>query len=783
MKTGIGGTTAILACVAWTAAQADVEQEIDVPAQDLSSALTELGRETGLLISARSDVLEDRDTSGVNGRMTPNEALTQLLAGTGLHAISIASDSAVVTQNASDPALFDLGTIILTGERVERDIFNTASSVEAFDGETVDENPQNNDLEAIFEDVANITTGTGNTAPVIRGVNSAGEISGGALGTIAGTLPRATVTLDGRNLSPNETIYGTTSVFDTEAIEVFRGPQTTSQGANAIAGAINVRTRDPIFEREAAVRVEGASDNGRAFSLMFNTPVSDSVALRFVIDHEEQDTFFRFVPGAPGAVVEGTATKVRQDVARLKLLFEPLAMPQLRSKLTINYSEFAGPQNQFLSLPLSANVVSVLGGVPSFSGETLGFVHDISYDFENGFTLRNQYQYSEARSTRSFLPGPADDFDQTIIDLSNETILEFSPDGGSFSGIAGLYYRQTEEDSPAVGAILQGDRQGYGVFGEFTQRFSDAFDLTAGLRYQANDQARFAAFTPLPGVVLPVLNFEQGFDAWLPKLAVGYQPSEDTRFALQVSRGYNPGGGAVVLTSLVPYTFEEEEVTSVELSVRHRSADGRLFLAANLFYNAYDDYQLFVGQLLPAPVPPLFSAQAGRLFNVDDVQTYGLEVSAEYQARDDLYLFGSLGLLGTDVGNLGPAVAAFTGSTNGNGNELPLAPNVTLSIGADYQVTDRLRVGGRVNYTSDYFSEITNDPGLKVGNYVLLDVNAAYEITDRAELYGYVNNIFDTQEAISLSRFGTPIGAPLGPISGGSITTPREFGFGIRATF
>lgn len=770
------GTTAIVgsAFAAPASAQQKTGGIIDVPSQELVTAIEELSAETGRPIAVNADAVGSQRSRAVRGPMTARQALEIMIADPDVFVSEFGDGSLVVTRNAfnlvaqNETDVFDLGTLVLRGERVERDVFNTASSVEAFDGEAIDANPQDNDLESVFDNAANITTGTGNQAPTIRGINSAGEISGGALGTLAGALPRASFTVDGRNLTANETIYGTTSVFDTEVVEVFRGPQTTSQGANAIAGAINVRTRNPVFEQEFAARGEVAEDDGRAFSLMANTPLSDSFAARFVYDYEKQDLFFDLVPDG---VAIREAEERRQETARLKLLWEPVDLPQLSTQLTLSYSEFHAPQNQSLTAPFD-DLESDTNGFPppAFIGDTRALIHDISYDFENGFSVRNQFQYSDADSLRTNGTGGLGDFPQNIRDRSNETILTYDPAGGSLTGILGFYVRETEETSPGSELFdLDGERTGRGIFGEFTQRFQNGFDVTAGLRYQENDQRRIGSsfFSPTP-----LLDVDAKFRAWLPRLAVGYDYTENTRFAFQVSRGYNPGGGAVILTTLEGYEFDEEFVTNYELSVRHRSADGRLFLTGNLFYSDYEDYQLFVDRQVP-PAPPLFSTQAGRVFNVDDVKTFGFEGTAAYQLNDDLVVNGSLGLLNTDVGALGQEVADFTGGDNVSDNELPFAPSLTLGIGADYQITPRFNIGGQVNYTGDYFSTINNEAGTKVGDFAIVDIRASYLIDDGIEFYGYVNNLFDTLEETSVSADGRF----------GSITPPREIGLGIRATF
>lgn len=137
--------------------QAETLRPIDVPAQPLPSALTELADETGLTVMAPREILEGKESRTVSGTMTPQAALSQMLKETGLMVQVQNNTGAIVSQDALKDS-FDLGTLILRGERVERDIFNTASSVEAFDGETIEANPQDNDVESLFENVPNITT-------------------------------------------------------------------------------------------------------------------------------------------------------------------------------------------------------------------------------------------------------------------------------------------------------------------------------------------------------------------------------------------------------------------------------------------------------------------------------------------------------------------------------------------------------------------------------------------------------------------------------------------------
>src|ERR1700691_3466089 len=57
------------------------------------------------------------------------------------------------------------------------------------------------------------------------------------------------------------------TLFDTQQIEVLRGPQGTAYGANALAGLISVRTADPGSDFELNSEVTGADYDTRAASL------------------------------------------------------------------------------------------------------------------------------------------------------------------------------------------------------------------------------------------------------------------------------------------------------------------------------------------------------------------------------------------------------------------------------------------------------------------------------------------------------------------------------------
>ena len=134
--------------------------------------------------------------------------------------------------------------------------------------------------------------------------------------------------------------------------------------------------------------------------------------------------------------------------------------------------------------------------------------------------------------------------------------------------------------------------------------------------------------------------------------------------------------------------------------------------------------------------------------------------------NDRLRLIGSLGFLRSEIKEISTAAAPIVG------NELPFTPDVTASLGFDYELSPGFAVGGQVRFTDSYFSDIANTQIARVSSYTTLDLRASYQLSDAAQMYVYVNNVFDEIAPVSLFGVTPRIG---------STSSPREIGFGVRA--
>ena len=656
-----------------------------------------------------------------------------------------------------------LAPITVTGEKVDRDMMDTASSVAVLSGEEIEAKAGKSDVASAIAGTPNVIYTDSVSTPIIRGQNSEGPHTG-ANAFFGGTVPRATVNLDGHYLDYNELYFGATSAWDVDSVEVFRGPQTTSQGANAIGGAIIVNTKDPTFEREGAYRLEFGNYDHRRASLMWNTPLGSDFAARVTLDYSARDTFIDYVE--PSFIQNEIGEDFETLNGRAKLLWQPSELPGLEMLLTYSNTDTTRPSAEGASPPYD-DLDTITTMMPGWHQLTDTLVWDTTYDFANGIALTNQMQSSTQTIHRRTGAAGRGDADISRDSWSNETKLTFGQTGDQVSGVAGLYYAHVAQDDWLdQGGIstFDDDKKNLGLYGEVSWRLTDRWTLTGGLRYQRDEVSRSGEVSPL--FANSDLDYSETFEELLPKLTLAYEVSPELTIGGLISKGYNPGGVSLDFTGSNDWTeYDAEAVWNYELFARASLMDGRLQLNGNLFYMDYRDAQNSITQVVGG-VANIHT------INADEAEAYGLEISATYQPNEDLRLNAGLGLLHTEV-------TKFVAAPDYTGNAFARAPGGMVSLGVDWQATEALTIGGQARYVGGYESDIGNTDSYEIDSYSLVDLNASYALSGGLELYGYVNNLFD--ERAPVLKQATRGSAA--PFTQASMTAPRMIGLGLRGQF
>ncbi|SDQ90128.1 Outer membrane receptor proteins, mostly Fe transport [Pseudomonas sp. UC 17F4] len=651
--------------------------------------------------------------------------------------------------------------IIVTGEKLERELKDTASSVSIKTAKEIDkEKTGSASVAEVLNDVPNVIYTDSVGAPIIRGQDTQGPNNGQNV-FWGGTVPRATINLDGHYLNYNEMFFGATSVWDIDSIEVFRGPQTTSQGANAIAGAIIVNTKDPTFTPEAAYQTEVGSYDAKRSSVAVSGPLmGNELAGRLAVDYSARDTFIDY--DNPKFQRGKADQNFRAVTARAKLLWVPESLPGLEAKYTFAHNDSNRPSQEAASAPLH-KLDHDTTTMPSWEQDTNTSVVDVSYDFDNGIKLFNQAQYSLSNVQRFTGIAGEGDADIKQKNASNESRITFGDALDTLSGMGGIYYAHTKTDETLNLRGLSAfddTKENLGIFGELSYRLSERWTLSTGLRFQQDHIERQGNSVLAP----TALDYEKTFSALLPKVSLAYAATPDWTVGALVSRGYNPGGVSLNLTTRQWAYFKEESIWNYELFSRANLLDDRLILSSNLFYMDFKDAQYNIPVVISPGVAQSYT------INAEKAHAYGLELSADYRVLDNLTLKASAGALRTRIDKI-------SSNADYQANEFARSPGYTLSVGPSWDITDKLNLNVQVRHLDGYYSDTANTSSYSVKPYTLTDARMSYQFNKQVQLYGYVKNVFDDRSPTYMQQ-NRGIGG-----TEASMTLPRMVGVGVKGAF
>jgi outer membrane receptor protein involved in Fe transport len=296
---------AVLAGAGHAAAQS---RNFNIPAQSATSAIPEFGRQAGVPIIAPAEALRGLRTPALTGQHDVRRALRMLIAGTNLEiaddtrsmitlrvraAPAQVRETPVVPRRrpaASPPvAAPDANTatvtdVIVTARRREERIIDVPVAVSAFTEERLDDLKIEGGAE-LLRAIPNVNFSKDN----FTGYNF--SIRGVGTKVVSATAdPAVAVSFNNTALLRNRLFEQ--EYFDTQRLEVLRGPQGTLYGRNATAGVVNMLPNLPkLGEFSGEIQGEiGNYETQRARGYI-NIPLGDRFAVRVAGAMTQRDGF------------------------------------------------------------------------------------------------------------------------------------------------------------------------------------------------------------------------------------------------------------------------------------------------------------------------------------------------------------------------------------------------------------------------------------------------------------------------------------------------------------
>ena len=268
----------LIAAGASCAATASSASNFNIPAEDMDHALRAYMVQSGLQVFVPDDAIKGLRTNGVKGELTPDEALSRILSGTGLIVHREDGVVAVVREVHSQVPIVPLQlaqasrttveTVTVTSSKLGGgDVQSIPISITALSQEqlTATQTAGGPDL---VKQVPNLTfTKTNFTgySIQIRGI--------GTQAISVTTDPAVAVALNDIPFIRNH--FFEQEFYDLSQAEVLRGPQGTLYGRNATAGVVNLTTAKPTDQFEAMASLEIGNYGERRPEGMINIPIID----------------------------------------------------------------------------------------------------------------------------------------------------------------------------------------------------------------------------------------------------------------------------------------------------------------------------------------------------------------------------------------------------------------------------------------------------------------------------------------------------------------------------
>tara|TARA_B100000214_G_scaffold374567_1_gene357712 strand:+ start:78 stop:2210 length:2133 start_codon:yes stop_codon:yes gene_type:complete len=609
--------------------------------------------------------------------------------------IIINSVSISFAQTSTNNVIDELEEIVVTAQRREQNISDVSQAVQALSGDDLDELNITNFEEMITlipGAIQNSTISHGSNVYSIRGV-AASETDGDA--TVGYYLDNFAFSIPGRPYAP------VTDLYDTERVEVLRGPSGTLYGLGSLGGTIKVITRDPVigeFEGAFKATVSEIDDGDSSYTgdIVINAPISDKAALRAVLSIKDIGGWAEIIPseqtdGNPYEALTG----------RLKLLVEP------NEKTSVKFTYWRQDSEQEfanrLTYPSPPAIDNVFG--ETFSDYTI-YILDVAYDL--GFAmLESTTGYMEntvISNNGGFIPGIGNFSSLWPLESENfnEDIRLTSKSEGAWSWIVGAFYQDGETFGGqdvllpdfgfnSINASNLLSSESWAIYGEASRTSEDEkWVLTIGGRYyeekrRFDENSSVELLTPLTGAPDPIVTNTKGTDSstndtFNPRLNIAYYPSEDSMLYFEAAKGFR--SGSITSTAIMTasnatlggtnYDNSSEPDTLWNYTLGGKWNLGSISIDLAAFFYDWGDAQVEISPALQTIVIP-----------VADIEGRGIDLTIAWDTPiDGLSLYFSGNTNEVELDNVDEAIVTKL-PFMADGSQLPGTAKSTYSIRAN----------------------------------------------------------------------------------------------------
>jgi iron complex outermembrane receptor protein len=671
-----------------------------------------------------------------------------------------------------------LPNVIVTGELITRTADQTTSSVAVQTGAEIERSTAR-DIYAVIRATPNAgleDSDYGFGGMTLRGIGSYGASGAGAYASYGTTN---VVVIDGVALPRSALSYADLSAFDLDTVEIFRGPQSTSQGRNAMGGAVVINSVTPEpwpgFGGQIRGRVAGGDFGQRHYAGAAEATLwPDVLALRGVYDDRRDHGDVRNATRSDdhAAFRDNRSLRLR---TRLRPGGAGSAYEVIIGVADIEHAR----GSTYVQLAHEHDRIALNDQPQDFDNRARLYSIDQRLQLADAWTLRAVSAWFRSKTLSRFdTDYGADDGGATIQHEDSDGFsqeLRLSYAGQRLRGTIGAYFYDESNRDDSNGYIGIASLIGAGglplgnivfesglpsavrdiaVFGELDWDASDRLTLTAGLRADREDNERVfqtaysgdsltanVLVASLRGTVLPAdgeVPVSREFSDVLPKFAARYELFDDWFLGAAYVEGYRPGGDGYNQVSGRHFSFDAERTRNTELSLKGTHRPWRLQAALNLFHTRWDDMQVQGGEGIDN-----YMENAGR------ATIRGGELALRWRAVDALQVLGGVGVT---HGRFDRYVS--TQGYDYAGNRLPKAPAYSGMLALEWMPLPDLLIRPDLLWVGATPANADNNPVHELPAYRLLNLAVRWQVGP-VGLFFTGTNLPDEQYRKDANNYGS----------------------------
>jgi iron complex outermembrane recepter protein len=470
-------------------------------------------------------------------------------------------------------------------------------------------------------------------------------------------------------------------LVNVQQIEILRGPQGTLYGGGAIAGAINIVTRQPTNEFEGSADAQWLTGPEGRFNVSLTGPII-------------KDKLF-FQAGATvwdnNGLIPNDANRKNADfgkgiTSRASLIWK--GTENLKVALTASTTDSRVGGLFLAPVPDSEFDTTVVDPDENQAGivrtRLRNYSAKIDYDFPDFATLTSITAYSKGHehTTADGDFSPEDVNTQAVFFTDrawSQEVRLTSNTSGPFKWNVGAYYQDEKRRETsyygAIGAVLapndaERHYQTTALFGQFSYAFTDRLEFTGGFRYDWETQ-HYVDLAPVDPTS-PYNKLHQKFSEPQGKASLSYKITNDIMTYASYSRGYRKGGFNPRSEDPAFLAYAPETADNYEIGFKSSFWDHKITFNGAAFYTNFKGQQFSTSRVIPGQA--IFIA----ISNIDQTKVLGFEAETTIRPVNWLSFSGSVGYSNAKIKKFLPE-----NPTEYHDNVIPQIYGFTAMIGTD----------------------------------------------------------------------------------------------------